>query len=88
MTDMQVKFFMELTRTLSFSKTAETFFTTQPTVSRQIKMLEEEWGFRLFDRNKRQVQLTKAGKIMADFFGSHDKLLLKALQKAKRSVKE
>ena len=40
MTDLQIKFFMELTRTLSFSKTAETFYTTQPTVSRQIKMLD------------------------------------------------
>lgn len=84
MTDLQVKFFMELTRTLSFSKTAETFYTTQPTVSRQIKMLEEEWGVKLFDRNKRQVQLTKAGKIMADFFGSHREALMKALQKAKK----
>ena len=87
MTDMQVKFFMELTRTLSFSKTAETFYTTQPTVSRQIKMLEDEWGVRLFDRNKRQVQLTKGGKIMADFFGVHDDALKKALCKARRSNK-
>ena len=84
MTDLQVKFFMELTRTPSFSKTAETFYTTQPTVSRQIKMLEEEWGVKLFDRNKRQVQLTKAGKIMADFFGSHREALMKALQKARK----
>ena len=84
MTDMQIKMFMELTRSLSFSKTAETFFTTQPTISRQIRMLEEEWGIRLFDRNKRQVKLTKAGKVMADFFDEHDDGLKKALQKAKR----
>ena len=84
MTDMQIKMFMELTRTLSFSKTAETFYTTQPTISRQIRMLEEEWGIRLFDRNKRQVKLTKAGKVMADFFAEHEDCLKKALQKAKR----
>ncbi|MBO4835604.1 MAG: LysR family transcriptional regulator [Lachnospiraceae bacterium] len=84
MTDMQIKMFMELTRSLSFSKTAETFYTTQPTISRQIRMLEEEWGIRLFDRNKRQVKLTKAGKVMADFFDEHDDGLKKALQKAKR----
>ena len=84
MTDLQVKFFMELTRTLSFLNSVETFYTTQPTVSRQIKMLEEEWGVKLFDRNKRQVQLTKAGKIMADFFGSHREALMKALQKARK----
>lgn len=84
MTDMQIKMFMELTRSLSFSKTAETFYTTQPTISRQIRMLEEEWGVRLFDRNKRQVKLTKAGKVMAEFFDTHDEGLKKALQKAKR----
>lgn len=84
MTDMQIKMFMELTRSLSFSKTAETFYTTQPTISRQIRMLEEEWGVRLFDRNKRQVKLTKAGKVMAEFFDAHDEGLKKALQKAKR----
>lgn len=76
--------FKELTKNLSFSKTAETFYTTQPTVSRQIRMLEEEWGVRLFDRNKRQVKLTKAGMIMADFFNDHDEGLKKALQKARR----
>ena len=84
MTDTQIKIFMELTKSLSFSKTAETFFTTQPTISRQIRMLEEEWDLRLFDRNKRQVKITKAGKVMAEFFGDHDEGLKKALQKARR----
>ena len=84
MTDLQVRLFMELTKNLSFSKTAETFFTTQPTVSRQIKMLEDEWGFRLFDRNKRKVALTKSGRVMADFFGDYNNALSKALQKARK----
>ena len=84
MTDLQIRLFIELTRCLSFSKTAEKFYTTQPTVSRQIKMLEEEWGVKLFDRNKRQVKITKSGKILADFFSNQDHTFENILKKARK----
>ncbi len=64
MTSMQVGIFLAVAETLSFSKAAEIFFTTQPTVSRQIQMLEDEWGILLFKRNRREVHLTEEGKIM------------------------
>ena len=85
MTDLQIRFFVELSRCLSFSKTAEKFYTTQPTVSRQIKMLEEEWDIQLFERNKRQVKLTKGGKILADFFSNQDHTFDSILRKAKKA---
>ena len=84
MTDLQIRLFLELSRSLSFSKTAEKFYTTQPTVSRQIKMLEEEWDVRLFDRNKRQVKITKAGQILADFFLNQDHTFEMILKKARK----
>ena len=65
MTSLQIGIFLAVAETLSFSKTAEIFFTTQPTVSRQIKMLEDEWGIMLFDRNRREVHLTDEGLAMA-----------------------
>lgn len=65
MTKNQIEIFLSMTETLSFSKTAEVFFVTQPTVSRQISMLEEEWGVCLFDRNRRNVKTSKAGEFMA-----------------------
>lgn len=84
MTDLQLRLFVELSRCLSFSKTADKFYTTQPTVSRQIKMLEDEWDIRLFDRNKRQVKLTKGGKVLADFFSNQDHTFEIILRKAKK----
>ena len=83
MTEKQIRIFMELSRNLSFSQTAVVFDTTQPTITRQIQLLEEDWGFKLFDRGGNVVKLTKAGKVMADFFAANCGSLKKALDKAK-----
>ncbi|MVB12721.1 Hca operon transcriptional activator HcaR [Caprobacter fermentans] len=57
----QLECFVNLSETLNFSATAQAMFISQPTVSNQIKQLEEEIGFELFKRTKREVELTKAG---------------------------
>lgn len=51
----------------SFSKAAEDLFLTQPTVSGHILSLERLLSIRLFDRNGREVRLTKAGEIFNRF---------------------
>lgn len=51
----------------SFSKAAEDLFLTQPTVSGHILALEKSLSLRLLDRNRREVQLTKAGEILFQF---------------------
>ena len=84
MTDKQISIFMELSRNLSFSKTAVVFNTTQPTITRQIQLLEEDWGLKLFDRGGKVVKLTKGGKVMADFFDSQCGAIHKALDRAKQ----
>lgn len=66
MNRIQLEMFLSLSKNLNFTKTANEFFTSQPTISRQIVLLEEEWGFPLFIRNKREVTLTSAGIIMAE----------------------
>ena len=76
---------MELSRNLSFSKTAVVFNTTQPTITRQIQLLEEDWGITLFDRGGKVVKLTKSGKVMADFFSAHCGSLKRALEQAKNA---
>lgn len=83
MTSMQISIFLTLAETLSFSRTAEKFFTTQPTISRQIKMLENEWRVLLFNRNRREVSLTDEGKMMAKVCEKNRKALQTALEKAK-----
>ena len=61
MTTKQIDYCIELARTLNFSRAAENMFTSQPTFSYQIRLLEEEVGFTIFDRNGKGAALTPAG---------------------------
>ncbi len=47
----------------SFTRAAETLYVSQPTLSQQIKHLEEALGVQLLDRSGRTVRLTDAGEI-------------------------
>lgn len=67
MTLKQVDYCIELAHTLNFSRAAENLFVSQPTFSYQIRLLEEEVGFRIFERSGRGASLTPAG---ADFVAS------------------
>lgn len=58
----QIKYFLVLGKYLNFTKTAQIMYTTQPTVSRQIRMLEEELGFKLVERDATPLKLTSAGE--------------------------
>jgi LysR family hydrogen peroxide-inducible transcriptional activator len=46
----------------SFSQAAEACFVSQPTLSTQIKKLEDELGAAVFERDNRSVRLTEAGE--------------------------
>ena len=61
MTTRQIDFCIELARTLNFSRAAENMYASQPTFSYQIKMLEEEVGFQIFERSGKGAALTPAG---------------------------
>ncbi|MGX7131265.1 LysR family transcriptional regulator [Enterococcus songbeiensis] len=52
--------FIDLTKTLSYTETAEHLFTTQGNISKQILNLEKELGVELFQREHRKIQLTEA----------------------------
>lgn len=58
----QLECFVFLAETLNYARTAELLYITQPTVTHQIKTLEDELQFKLFIRNKRKVELTKSGE--------------------------
>ncbi|MEA3142553.1 MAG: hypothetical protein QOK23_4722 [Gammaproteobacteria bacterium] len=58
----QLQFFNAVAEELSFSRAALKLHVAQPSLSIQIKALEEEVGARLFERDKRHVSLTPAGR--------------------------
>ena len=61
MTTKQIDCCIELAHTLNFSRAAENMFVSQPTLTYQIRLLEEEVGFPIFERSGKGVALTPAG---------------------------
>jgi len=63
----------------SFSKAAERLYITQPTLSQQIKKLEEELGFLIFARSTRAFSLTPEGEqflqLSAPLLSAYDALI-------------
>lgn len=62
MTLSQLKYILALESTGSFSKAARRCFVSQPTLSVQIKNLEEELGVTIFDRGRQPVRPTLIGQ--------------------------
>jgi len=58
-----LRFFIAVAEELSFTRAAERLHTVQPSLSQQIRRLEEIVGARLFDREKHRLHLTEAGRI-------------------------
>ncbi|MBQ9472292.1 MAG: LysR family transcriptional regulator, partial [Ruminococcus sp.] len=67
MTTKQIDYCIELARTLNFSRAAENQFVSQPTFSYQIRQLEDEVGFRIFERSGKGAALTPAGVQFVSF---------------------
>ena len=66
MTTLQMQYLIALADHMSFTRAAAALFISQPTLSRQIELLEQELGFPLVQRGKKQISLTPAGQIMLD----------------------
>lgn len=63
----QLKYFLALADTLHFGRASAQSFISAPTLSRQIKQLEEEVGAALFIRDNRSVMLTAQGRAFVDY---------------------
>ena len=59
-----LRYFLTIAREGSFSKAAKALHITQPTLSRQIKELEDELGKQLIIRGKRNITLSEEGLLL------------------------
>jgi DNA-binding transcriptional LysR family regulator len=57
----QLRYFLGVAECMHFTRAAELLNVSQPALSQQIRLLEEEVGVRLLERTNRRVQLTPAG---------------------------
>ncbi len=58
-----IQIYCKLVENKSFTKTAEDFFVTQPSISSQITQLEKHFNIDLINRSTKKFSLTKAGEI-------------------------
>lgn len=63
----QVRYFLAVARTLNFTRAAEESNVTQPSLTRAIQKLEEEFGGELFRRERALTHLTDLGRMMLPF---------------------
>ncbi len=82
MTLSQLTYFYEAAMLQHFNKAAERLNISQPSLSRAITNLEDELGVTLFEKNGRNVTLTKAGKI----FLEHAKQILDDVERAENKL--
>ena len=61
-----LRYFLETAREENMTRAAKRMFVSQPTMSKQIKELENELGVKLFRRSNYNVKLTQAGMLLRD----------------------
>ena len=80
MTTKQIDYCIELAHTLNFSRAADNMFVSQPTFSYQIKLLEDEIGFAVFERSGKGASLTPAGAQFVSFLTGMREDLKRAIE--------
>ena len=79
-----IQYFVAVAEHHSFTRAAELLYVSQPSLSQQIKLLEESLRVQLLDRSGRNVRLTNAGEV----YLRHARRALRELDAAKRSLND
>ncbi|KVA05947.1 transcriptional regulator CynR [Burkholderia ubonensis] len=77
-----IRYFLAVAEQRNFTRAAEVLHVSQPTLSQQIRQLEDQLGVQLFDRSGRAVRLTEFGEAYA----RHARAALHELDAGQRAV--
>ena len=80
----QLEYFVDLSQTFNFTKTAQNFYISQTAITKQIQCLEKDLGIPLFKRSKKSVKLTSEGRIYLPYA----KKILKDIALSYQIIKE
>jgi DNA-binding transcriptional LysR family regulator len=64
----RIQYFVEVAKRENFSQAAQALYVSQPNLSKQISLMEQELGFDLFRRVGKTVHLTQAGRYLYEKF--------------------
>jgi DNA-binding transcriptional LysR family regulator len=79
-----LRYFVAVAEELHFTRAAKRLFVSQPALSKQIGQLEQSLKVQLFERDRRRVELTAAGRELL----GHARELLRQWDEAQRAVTE
>lgn len=79
----QMEYAIALAEYKKFSEVSKHLYVAQSSISKQICLLEEEFGIRLFERLKSGTELTPEGKIIIDAFRTSRDAVGEAIERAK-----
>jgi LysR family transcriptional regulator, hydrogen peroxide-inducible genes activator len=80
----QLRYFVAVARTGTFSRAADECHVAQPSLSQQVQKLESEVGERLFERTRRRAILTPAGAL----FLPHALSILETAEQGRQEIRE
>lgn len=80
-----IRYFIKLAQIQHYTKTAEDLMITQPTLSQAIATLEDELGVRLFEKEGRNIVLTKYGNLFLDYVQASMEIFDKGVNTLKRT---
>lgn len=80
---LQIDYFFAVAKYLNFTEAAKSLYVSQPSLSKQIAILESEIGVQLFYRTKRDVRLTPAGVVLFKELNGISELIERAVEKSR-----
>ena len=78
----RIQYFVEVAKVENFSRAAQVLYVSQPNLSKQIGLMEQELGFPLFYRRGKNIQLTRAGRYLYEQFKDIPERAAKAISHA------